>query len=159
MDLDLIKSQFEYRDGELYWAVKRNGVTKGAIASRINPTSGYRDTRLFGKIYQTHRIIYFIHHETLPEFIDHTDGNPLNNHIENLRPATRTQNAFNRKLRTNNTSGVKGVSQHKATGKWMVRVGVEGKEHYYGLFEDLQTATDVAKKARLELHGEFARFF
>ena len=159
MDVSILNQQFEYRDGELYWAVNRSGVKKGRIASRTNPTSGYRDTRLFGKIYQTHRLIYLMHHGVLPEFVDHIDNNCLNNRIENLRPTTKSQNAFNRRMRSNNTSGVKGVSWNKRNRKWMVRVCVEGKEHYFGLHDDLQVATDIANKARLELHGEFARMF
>ena len=46
---------------------------------------------------------------------DHRDCNPLNNQRFNLRPATHSQNLMNRKIRSDNTSGFKGVSWHKIT--------------------------------------------
>ena len=45
--------------------------------------------------------------------VDHIDGNGLNNKKENLRLATRKQNAHNCKKPVNNTSGIKGVSKEK----------------------------------------------
>lgn len=157
MDLELIKTQFDYVDGELYWAVKRKGVTQGAVASRVNPTSGYRDTRLYGKIYQTHRLIFFIHHGYIPPYVDHIDGNPLNNRIENLRPCTKSQNACNQKLRVTSKSGVRGVYWIARNKKWMARVGVNKKQYYLGLFDSLTDAKQAVDKARLQLYGEFVR--
>lgn len=157
MDVTILKQQFTYKDGELYWAVSRKGVTKGAIASRINPTTGYRDTRLFRKVYQTHRLIFLLHHEYTPQYVDHIDGNPLNNRIENLRPCTKSQNACNQKLRSNSKSGVRGVSWISRNSKWVARVGIEGKQLYLGLFDTIEEATNAVEKARQKHYGEFAR--
>ena len=67
------------------------------------------------------------------------------------------QNAYNTKIRTNNTSGVKGVSWHKKDKKWRVRVCVDGVNNFIGNFDDLELAELVAIEARDKYHGKFAR--
>src|ERR1017187_6263997 len=49
---------------------------------------------------------------------DHIDRDKLNNHRSNLRAVTSQRNAQNRGLRIDNSSGVIGVTWHKARGKW-----------------------------------------
>jgi TnpA family transposase len=49
--------------------------------------------------------------------IDHLDGNPLNNTVDNLHLKTRRANSQNQKLKSSNTSGVTGV--YKSIGGWM----------------------------------------
>ena len=63
--------------------------------------------------------------------IDHKDRSPeggLDNRECNLRIATGAQNASNQGVRKNNASGCKGVAWHKATGKWMAYICVNGKQ-------------------------------
>ena len=79
-----------------------------------------------------------MNHGELPEFIDHIDGNSLNNRIENLREATNSQNCMNGKLRKTNKSGHKNVYWHKSAKKWSVEIKVFGKKKYFGLFDDLE---------------------
>ena len=50
--------------------------------------------------------------------VDHIDNNKCNNKLHNLRRATTTENNQNRGMRTDNTSGVKGVSWSKRAEKW-----------------------------------------
>ena len=85
--------------------------------------------------------------------VDHKDGDKRNNRWDNLRLATRSQNASNAGLRLDNELGVKGVRLLKDTGKYQVRVS--GKS--YGCYEDLELAELVCHEARLSVHGEFAR--
>jgi predicted lipoprotein len=88
--------------------------------------------------------------------LDHIDGNPLNNRIENLRIASRETNLHNSKRRSDNTSGVKGVCFHKQTRKWRARVALNGVRHSLGAFDTLEQATGAIRFARVEMHGEFA---
>lgn len=87
--------------------------------------------------------------------VDHINGNRLDNRRCNLRPATRSENCSNVKLRKTNTTGVKGVSVRG--GKFIARIGKGGKIYNLGTFASLGEATEVYNKAAEEMHGSFAR--
>lgn len=93
--------------------------------------------------------------------VDHKDGNGLNNQKRgdawNLRVATRSQNAQNQGVRKNNTSRLKGVSWHKASGKWVARIMLEGKETWLGSFKCRTAAAVAYMKASRKHHGDFGR--
>ena len=84
---DLVRALFNYRDGNLYWKISKSYRIKiGNLAGRINK-QGYRSVGINNKEYRYHRLIYLYHYGYLPKFIDHIDGNKLNNNIDNLRSA------------------------------------------------------------------------
>jgi hypothetical protein len=151
-----LHSLLEYRDGVLYRKVKTsNRIKIGDIAGSLS--NGYLLTRINGKKYSNHRIIFLMFHGYLPKCIDHIDGNRSNNKIENLREASLSQNQQNAKTPSTNTSGAKGVSWKKEKKKWMVQVSVNGKLKFFGHFEDLELADLVAQEARNKFHGNFSR--
>lgn len=88
--------------------------------------------------------------------IDHIDGNKLNNQPSNMRLATLAENARNALLRSDNTSGVKGVQWYKRYGKWMAIICVNGRNRNLGYFADKLNAENAVKAARLRLHREFS---
>lgn len=94
----------------------------------------------------------------LPAFIvDHINGVRNDNRWLNLRRADASQNCWNSKKPSTNTSGAKGVSFHKATGKWQVRIRVRGKQKHIGLFDSVEEAELAFAVAADKFHGEFAR--
>jgi hypothetical protein len=97
-----------------------------------------------------------INKEQPPEYLDHINNNRLDNRIENLRVATSKQNTYNTLLNSRNTSGVKGVSWHKGTGKWMARMHINNREQYLGIFDNIEDAERVMKETRQQIHGEYA---
>lgn len=149
---------FEYRDGKLYWKeIIGSRVPVGHEAGRAHYITGRRSVGIRGKKYQNHRIIFLMHHGYMPRQIDHIDNNHLNNRIENLRPATASQNLYNRSLFRNNTSGYKGVGFNKRCQKWYARITVNKKVIYLGLHNTAAEAGAVADAARNLFHKEFAK--
>lgn len=89
--------------------------------------------------------------------IDHVNGDTLDNRRCNLRLATHSQNLANQKFSSANTSGFRGVSWDRASGKWLAQTRQHTKTIFIGRFLDpIEAARAYDQKAR-ELFGEFAR--
>ena len=89
--------------------------------------------------------------------VDHIDGNGLNNRRSNLRLATHAENGRNARIRSDNTSGFKGVFQHKRDGSWRAQIHVDGRNKYLGVFRTPEDAHAAYVQAAANLHGPFAR--
>lgn len=153
---EILNFLFDYKDGELYWKISLSSKSpKGCIAG-TKGKDGYKRIGLNRKKYLNHRFIFLMHHGYLPKIVDHIDGNSENNRIENLRPATVSQNQWNSVKNQKNTSGYKNVTWSAKLKKWQVIVRVYRKDIYIGYFEDLELADLVAQEARNKYHGEFA---
>ena len=154
--LDVLNSTFEIRDGELLTKVKW-GRNRFPIGYKVGTLAkGYVLVKFEQKRYSAHRIIFYMTHGYCPEYIDHIDGNRLNNRIENLRPATQSQNLSNRTMSSNNKSGVKGVSWYKDRNLRCAEIGYNNKTKRVGYFESLELAEEFIDLARQLVHGEFA---
>lgn len=151
---ELVCSLFDYRDGKLFWKNSGHGKTKGKEAGTVSKNN-YRHIHINYKQYFTHRLIFLYHNGYLPEVIDHKDGNPLNNKIENLREATLSQNQYNRRIDCRNKTGVKNVN--KKGNKYRVVFTVMKKSRHYGYYDTIEEAAAVAKAKRLQLHKEFTK--
>ncbi|WP_420796654.1 AP2 domain-containing protein [Brevibacillus agri] len=91
------------------------------------------------------------------EFVDHIDGNKLNNVRSNLRLATKAGNQRNQRIRSDNTSGFRGVYWCKKSGKWRAQITVNNKRIALGSYDDAASAASAYNEAALRLHGEFAK--
>ena len=155
MNQELAHSLFEYRDGSLYWKVFTNPRAPiGAKAGSFNKHNQRWYVRVNKIRYLEHRLIFLWHNGWLPKEVDHIDANRLNNKIENLRMATKSQNQQNKPIQINNTSGAKNVRYKD--GKWQVDIKVNRKPIYIGRFADLELAKIVATMAREKYHGAYA---
>lgn len=108
------------------------------------------------------RTSVYIHHFIIglpPEGcrIDHIDGDGLNNCRSNLRIATHSQNAFAQRIRSDNTSGHKGVSWDKESRKWYASIAFNGKRIKLGRYATIQEAVAVYQQKADELFGDFAK--
>lgn len=90
------------------------------------------------------------------QYIDHIDGDGLNNTRENLRLVTNAENLKNRKRHSNNKSGYKGVVAQD--GKYRAKITVNGKRISLGMYDTPEEAHEAYKAAAIKYHGEFARF-
>ena len=87
--------------------------------------------------------------------VDHISRDRTNNHVNNLRWATASENAQNRSITSRNTSGVKGVSFHKSSQKWRAQIDADGRKIYLGSFEDKNDAIVARENAEIYHFGEF----
>jgi len=108
--------------------------------------------------YPAHRIVYALAtgSDPFPLEVDHKDRNSQNNYPENLRVATRSENASNKGIQLNNTSGQRGVTWCKRTSKWMAQIGKDKKTLFLGRFDSIEEATAARLSAENEIHGSFS---
>lgn len=90
-------------------------------------------------------------------YVDHIDGNGLNNRRSNLRLCTKGQNAANSILPSTNRSGFRGVWLHRPLQKWRAGIRFQGRNISLGCFDDPIEAARAYDAKALELFGEFAR--
>lgn len=152
---ELVKELYEYKEGHLYHKKRRFRVTVGSKVGHIG-VGGYGYTFVHCNHIMVHRLIFLWHHGHLPKFIDHKNGDRSDNRIENLRPATIFENARNRGLAKNNTTGVTGVKIDHS--KYRAAINVNKKRISLGTYKTLEQATEARKAAELKYFGEFARF-
>ena len=121
---------------------------------RVEKTIGFQGHR-----YLLSRIIYFMYHGIDPSelAIDHIDRNPLNNKISNLRLATMSQNQCNKKVQTNNKSGVTGVYLRSDTNKWTASIQLSGKKIVLGCYQTKEEARQARIEAEKKYFGKFRR--
>ena len=105
---------FEYSETSpsgLVWKVNRGTVKCfGKRAGSLNNT-GHWAVRINGEAFLVHRIVWILHYGSIEQRldIDHIDGNPSNNNIDNLRLVNNLLNSKNRKMRYDNNTGATGV--------------------------------------------------
>lgn len=88
-------------------------------------------------------------------FVDHVNGNGLDNRKENLRICNNTQNQQNQ-VRVRGKSQYKGVYWHSGRSKWCAHIRIFGKMTHLGSFDlerDAAIAYDIAANGAF---GDFA---
>ncbi len=94
---------------------------------------------------------------TRDDFIEHKNGNKLDNRRENLSPITRSEAVQRSKTSLSNTSGYKGVNYNKNRNKWQARIKFHGQTKSLGYYHTPEEAAKAYNKAATELYGENAR--
>lgn len=154
-----LRQLFDYNaeTGVFLWKVATSSKSPvGSVAGVVNG-AGYRVLSVDGKKYLAHRLAWLYVHGVWPKGdIDHINRDKLDNRLINLREATRTQNNVNSKVRSDNTSGYRGVTWHRGSQKWRVTVHLNKKQYQVGMFESLEEAVEAQKAAQSKLHKEFA---
>lgn len=99
--------------------------------------------------FRLHREILGLRHGD-PRQADHINGDPLDNRRCNLRVVTQAQNGQNQVAHRDGRSRYRGVSWHRAAGKWDARVCIGGRRHHLGLFDAEEDAARAADSFRRE---------
>ncbi|MCP4314773.1 MAG: HNH endonuclease [Hyphomicrobiales bacterium] len=148
--------KYDRTAGGLFWRVGGPGHRKGKRAGAV--CGLYRQIMLDCVNYREHRIIWLMQTGSWPPaLVDHRDGNGLNNAWDNLRQATYSQNAFNRRPGKRNTTGHVGVCPDKASGKFEAHITINGRIHHLGKFECVADAVAIRCEAEKHYFGGFAR--
>lgn len=159
---ELIKVDEKHFDvlNEHTWHVDANGyaVTTKYIRSRKESKETGLPRKKFIKM---HRLVYELEHDvtlTTKEHIDHINRDRIDNRIENIRVDLQGNgdgiNQINQGLRSDNTSGYKGVFLRKRTGRWESSVSYKGKKKWLGSFDSKEEAAVAYNEKVIELHGE-----
>jgi len=139
---------------ELFIYNPENGSFKKRSSQKyVNKTaSGYTRIGINGKSYLAHHLAWLYYYGEFPKInLDHINRNPGDNRIENLRELSREENAINILYRSNNTSGVAGVSFHRASNKWQARISDNRKNIALGIYNSFADAVKVRYDAELRL--------
>lgn len=90
------------------------------------------------------------------DFIDHINGNTLDNRKSNLRKCSNSDNLKNRvRLPSNNTSGIIGVRFRSDRQKWYAEIKANGVVHRLGSFLHKEDAINARKNAEIKYFGEY----
>jgi hypothetical protein len=151
-DQDYLLSLFSYDPETGILSRKSSGFIVGN--ARMLP---YPRIKIDGKTYVVHRIIWrMMTNGPMPDEVDHINNDRFDNRWCNLRAAERTDNMCNFRLKSNNKSGIKGVSWRKSNRKWAAQIQHNNKRLWLGIFDDPTQAQEVYLEAAKRLHGEFA---
>ena len=137
----------------LIWIKNYANRKAQTMAGSVN-TNGYYQARIKGKLYLTHRIIYFLLNEKDPadQVVDHVYSK--SNHVD-VRCANYAQNSFNSKHQATVTSSdYKGVTWDR--NKWKARISYGGITYDLGRFDDEIKAAQAYDRKAVELDPEFA---
>ncbi|ENG0769479.1 HNH endonuclease [Salmonella enterica subsp. enterica] len=146
---DELRDYLYYDDGEIFRTDTKNRV------GNLN-TSGYFSFTYKGRTFLVHRLIYWLHTGDWPEFVDHKNGDHLDNRIENLREATKDENCRNVGVRANNTTGYAGVA--KRGNKYNIQIRIEGKKYEIYGYHSLEAAA-LARDILVKLfYGDFGQY-
>ncbi len=89
--------------------------------------------------------------------VDHIDNDTANNHDENLRSATQSENLMNKKKRKDGLGAYKGISFHRKSGKWQARIKVAGMNTTLGYHKTEREAGEAYNAAAVLYYKEFAK--
>ena len=152
-----VKSLLSYdaETGVFHWLkLPRNShLTAGRIAGGKESNGGWR-IKIDGKSYKAHRLAWLYTFGKFPSaYIDHINGNRLDNRLSNLREATNQQNQQNIKKATkSSTHGVLGASWNTQAKRWSSRIKFDAKRIHLGYFDSAEEAGAAYLKAKRELH-------
>lgn len=96
---------------------------------------------------------YFLGYEKNKNYIiDHIDGNPANNSLNNLQVITQSENIRKAKKRNHTTSIYKGVCFDKSRNKWLSSCFVNKKHLYLGRYKTEIEAKKIYELATININ-------
>jgi uncharacterized protein YegP (UPF0339 family) len=153
---------YDPETGDFRWrtAARHGQITPWSLAGSPH-SQGYVVLKVAGKSFRAHRLAWMYMTGSEPaNDIDHIDGVKSNNQWRNLREATTKQNAENTPLRSDNSTGYRGVTFDAKKGLYRARIRHNGELIGLGRFKTAEQAAEAARAARAQLfthdHGRAA---
>lgn len=146
-----LETALELKDGRLYW---KEGNYKGRAVGRPRG-DGYYIFRYQKKTWLYHRVLFFMVHGYWPKQVDHIDGNPSNNTIDNLRESDARRNNQNLAApRSHNRCSSLGVSIRTRQGRlrYRAKIVVDGKAIELGEYKTEEEASASYQQAKVKYH-------
>jgi AP2 domain. len=153
---------YDPETGEFRWrpnpAMNATWNSRFAGAKAGTMAAGRLSIRLNYRRYFAHRLAWFYMTGEWPEYeIDHANCDPSDNRFSNLRLASRGQNAANIRTPRHNTSGRKGVTWDRTSGKWLAFAWTGGRFRNLGRYDTKEEASGAYMRHMAGLYGPYAR--
>lgn len=146
--------------------------TADGFVVKVDPSDYHLVSRYQWRVQKNHNLVYayayingkrvlmhrFLLNPPAGFSVDHIDHNGLNNQRENLRVATPSQNAANRRpcAKTSKFLGVSFDVSNRTHKVWRSQITKNGKTRRIGRFYTEEEAALAYDRAAKEDHGEFA---
>lgn len=147
-----ILQKWYYKNGGLY-----KQFTTGVRFGKTTAKSGRLGSVSRILCYE-HEVVYFIHHDKWPQFVKHVDGNPENNHIDNIEvwgDMTSLVPWRARSLRSayNDIPGVYHIGQY-ADGRQRFQAVIKVRNKVISLYcgDDYMKAVAIRKEAESRIN-------
>lgn len=147
--------EYDQTTGVFTWKnPNSNAVRAGDVAGSVT-SEGYVSIGVDGRSYQAHRLAWlYVHGEWPCNVIDHIDGDPANNRLENLRDvisAHNLQNVF--RPQANSKSGLRGATFRPNRNRWTAQICVNRKIVHLGSFKTAEEAHRAYMTAKVSMHA------
>lgn len=132
---------------------------RATVGKKLGTTDsrGYHQIRVLGRLYLAHRLAWMYTYGEWPAGqVDHINRDKVDNRASNLRVVTHSENSQNTGLRSNNTSGHKGVTWVESKQRWIAQI-VHQKHIFLGAFIDQYEAVVARKTAEVLLYTKIQR--
>ena len=141
------ESEFATTRASACWNSRFAGIEAGSKDNR-----GYDRVSISGRMYLKHRVIWLMVHGVWPTVIDHINGKPSDNRLENLRDVTIAENQRNIAVGKANKSGSLGVEYDDNTGLWDASIKSRGTVFFLGGYQTKYDAI-LARRSAERLLG------